>query len=165
MRLRKARSDDVPHLLALINGYAARNLLLRRSEGSVRRRLDDFTVVEDAGQVAGCAALTALGPGLGEIRSLAVREDRVGAGIGHAIVAHVLDEAGRRGFVEVLALTRRVSFFERLGFAVTRRERFLDKLAADCQDCPLRFDCDETAMVRPVEARHETDWLEGALTA
>ena len=56
-------------------------------------------------------------------------------------------EAGRRGFHEVLALTRRTSFFERLGFQATRRERFLDKLMVDCQTCPMNLCCDETAMV------------------
>ena len=49
----------------------------------------------------------------------------------------------------MLALTRRVRFFEALGFTVTRRERFLDKLVADCQACPMNLCCDETAMVRP----------------
>ena len=56
-------------------------------------------------------------------------------------------EAGRRGFDEVLALTRRRRSSRRLGFEVTRRERFLDKLMVDCQACPLNLCCDETAMV------------------
>jgi len=139
----------VEPLLALINGYAARGLLLARSEESLRARLEDFTVaVDDDGQVIGCGALTVLGPGLGEVRSLAVREDQAGRGIGHAIVEHLVQEAGRRGFDEVLALTRRPSFFEALGFSVTRRERFLDKLMVDCKACPMNLCCDETAMVR-----------------
>ena len=136
-------------LLALINGYAERGLLLRRSQESLRSRLDDFTVATDAdGAVVGCGALTELGPGLGEVRSLAVREDQAGRGIGHRLVERLLDEAAERGFREVLALTRRPSFFEALGFAVTRRERFLDKLMVDCKACPMNLCCDETAMVR-----------------
>jgi N-acetylglutamate synthase-like GNAT family acetyltransferase len=149
VRLRKAREEDVAPLLALINGYADRGLLLRRSEESLRARLDDFTVALDPdGGVIGCGALTVLGPGLGEVRSLAVREDRAGRGIGHRIVEHLMDEAAWRGFDEVLALTRRPSFFEALGFSTTRRERFLDKLMVDCRACPMNLCCDETAMVR-----------------
>ena len=136
-------------LLALINGYADRGLLLARSEESLRSRLLDFTVaVGDDGAIVGCGALSELGPGLGEVRSLAVREDQAGHGIGHRIVESLLEEAARRGFDEVLALTRRPSFFEALGFAVTRRERFLEKLMVDCKACPLNLCCDETAMVR-----------------
>jgi amino-acid N-acetyltransferase len=146
--MRKAGERDVLPLLQLINGYAERGLLLRRTEGSLRAVLSDFTVAEEHGEVVGCGALTELGPGLGEVRSLAVREDHAGRGLGRAIVEGLLQEAAQRGFVEVLALTRRVSFFEGLGFGVTRRERFLDKLMVDCQACPMNLCCDETAMVR-----------------
>jgi amino-acid N-acetyltransferase len=148
VRLRKARERDVPALVALINGYAQRGLLLARSEDSLRARLADFSVAEAAGELLGCGALSELGPGLGEVRSLAVREDRTGRGIGRRIVQRLIEEAGERGFTEVLALTRSVPFFESLGFAVTRRERFLDKLKVDCQACPLNLCCDEVAMVR-----------------
>lgn len=148
MRLRKATAADVPGLLALINGYAERGLLLRRTEQSVRAVLDDFTVAEDGGAIVACGALTELGPGLAEVRSLAVRDDHAGHGLGRRLVDHLLAEAARRGFAEVLALTRRVSFFDALGFTVTRRELYLDKLMVDCQACPRNLCCDETAMVR-----------------
>lgn len=145
---RKARPADVPAVLALVNGYASRGLLLPRSEESLRARLADFTVATLGGRVAGCGALSELGPGLGEVRSLAVAQDAGGLGIGHALVERLLQEAARRAFREVLALTRRQSFFERLGFAVTERERFLDKLRQDCAACPMNTCCDEIAMVR-----------------
>jgi amino-acid N-acetyltransferase len=161
VRLRKARKEDVAPLLALINGYAERGLLLRRSEESLRSRLEDFTVaVAGDGAIVGCGALTELGPGLGEVRSLAVREDHAGQGLGHRIVEHLLGEAARRGFDEVLALTRRPSFFEALGFAVTRRERFLEKLMVDCRACPMNLCCDETAMVRVPPGREARERLE-----
>jgi amino-acid N-acetyltransferase len=150
VRLRRAEEGDVAVLLDLINGYADRGLLLRRSEESLRARLGDFLVAEVDGRVAGCGALTELGPGLGELRSLAVCGDQVGRGIGHAIAERLFAWAGERGFAEVLALTRRVPFFQNLGFQVTRREQFLDKLVTDCKTCPLNLCCDETAMVRAV---------------
>jgi amino-acid N-acetyltransferase len=150
VRLRRAAERDVAPLLELINGYARRNLLLHRTEESLRARLGDFLVAEEEGEVVGCGALSELGPRLGEVRSLAVREDQAGRGIGRRIVEALLAEAGDRGFVEVLALTRRVAFFEALGFTVTRRERFLDKLQTDCQHCPLNLCCDEIAVSRRV---------------
>jgi amino-acid N-acetyltransferase len=149
--LRAAAEVDIPGLLALINGYAERNLLLGRTPESLRQRLADFQVaVSPDGQVVGCGALSELGAGLGEIRSLAVREDHAGHGLGRRLVERLYRDATRRGFARVLALTRRVSFFESLGFAVTQRELFLDKLAADCAACPLNLCCDETAVVKSV---------------
>ncbi len=154
MRLRDAEERDVTPLLALINGYADRGLLLRRTEASLRAALPDFvvalaTTADGVEEIVGCGALTMLGPALGEVRSLAVRPDHAGKGLGRRIVEHLLVEAGDRGFAEVLALTRRSSFFDALGFEVTRRERFIDKLMVDCGACPLNVCCDEIAMVRP----------------
>ena len=162
--LRKATAEDAPVLLALINAYASRGLLLRRSEDSLRRALCDFTVAVRNGEIVGCGALTDLGPGLGEIRSLAVREGAEGGGLGSRIAQHLLEEAADRGLAQVLALTRRVSFFQALGFEVTQRERFLDKLAVDCVGCPMNVCCDETAMVRrpPKEQSHTMPVEEGA---
>jgi amino-acid N-acetyltransferase len=148
VRLRRARPEDAPALLDLINAYASRGLLLRRSEESLRKHLHDFTVAAQSEEIVGCGALTALGPGLAEIRSLAVREGAEGRGLGRRIAYHLLEEAAERGFGQVLALTRRVSFFQALGFEVTQREQFLDKLAVDCVSCPMNVCCDETAMVR-----------------
>jgi N-acetylglutamate synthase-like GNAT family acetyltransferase len=150
VELRSAEERDIPALLDLINGYAAEGRLLRRTEESLRTGLSDFAVAEDEGELVGCGALMLLGPGLGEIRSLAVRPDRVGRGIGRLLVEHLAGQAPGRGFVELLALTRRVSFFEALGFAVTQRERYLDKIMVDCRTCPLNLCCDETAVTRAV---------------
>lgn len=161
MRLRDAEERDVAPLLALINGYADRGMLLRRTEESLRKALPDFVVATEpnAGggeeEIVGCGALTMLGPALGEVRSLAVRPDQAGRGLGRRIVEHLLVQARERGFAEVLALTRRSSFFDALGFEVTRRERFIDKLMVDCGACPLNLCCDEIAMVRPPAAPGE----------
>ena len=84
-----------------------------------------------------------------------MRADQAGKGLGRRIVEHLLIEARERGFAEVLALTRRSSFFDALGFEVTRRERFIDKLMVDCGACPLNLCCDEIAMVRPPAAPGE----------
>jgi amino-acid N-acetyltransferase len=160
VRLRDAEEKDVAPLLALINGYADRGMLLRRTEESLRGALPDFyvatmTAANGEEEIVGCGALTMLGPLLGEVRSLAVRPDQAGKGLGRRIVEHLLDEARERGFAEVLALTRRSSFFDALGFEVTRRERFIDKLMVDCGACPLNLCCDEIAMVRPPAAPGE----------
>jgi len=163
--LHKAQDADVPALLALINGYADRNLLLRRSEESLRAVLGDFVVASSGdGEILGCGALTELGPGLGEVRSLAVREDHAGHGIGRRLVERLVEDAAGRGFAQVLALTRRVPFFESLGFAVTQRELFLEKLAADCAACPMNLCCDETAVVKAVPLPSEEGEERKALT-
>ena len=157
MRLRRAHEGDVQALAALISDYADEGLLLRRTAESIQAGIDDFTVAEDDGEIVGCGALMSLGgPGLGEIRSLAVRPDRTGQGIGRRIVEALVAQAPKRGFADLLALTKRVAFFESLGFTVTRRELFLDKIMVDCHVCPLNVCCNETALTCPVRPMHST---------
>ena len=95
-------------------------------------------------------------------RLLAVREDHAGRGLGRQLVERLIEDAAGRGFAQVLALTRRVGFFEALGFKVTQRELYLEKLVVDCAACPMNLCCDETAVVRPVavakEERKDLQW-------
>jgi amino-acid N-acetyltransferase len=44
-----------------------------------------------------------------------------------------------------------VPFFEKLGFTVTSKAHFPDKVWRDCAICPMRLACDETAVVKSIE--------------
>jgi amino-acid N-acetyltransferase len=149
--LRAARASDVEAMLGLINGYAGQGLLLWRSEASLLSSLSDSVVAARrtarGERFVGCGALAHLGPGLGEVRSLAVAAEAAGRGVGRRIVERLLGRASERGLGEVLALTRRPSFFQALGFVVTVRERFPEKIRADCARCPRDLRCDEVALV------------------
>ena len=81
------------------------------------------------------------------LRSLAVLPAYRSYGVGGLIVRGLVERARERGIPTVFALTRAVQFFERLGFVVTERERFPEKVWRDCVVCPLQHACDETAVV------------------
>jgi len=68
------------------------------------------------GRVAGCGALHVMWEDLAEIRTVAVREDCRGLGIGHAIVGALLRRARAVGVNRVFCLTFAVDFFGRHGF-------------------------------------------------
>jgi N-acetylglutamate synthase-like GNAT family acetyltransferase len=72
-------------------------------------------------EIVACAALRLLWSDLGEVRSLAVREDMHGRGLGKALVERVLEDARALGLPRVIALTRDLPFFERFGFAAAPR--------------------------------------------
>jgi amino-acid N-acetyltransferase len=81
------------------------------------------------------------------VRSLAVREDMHGKGLGKALVERVLDDARALALPRVIALTRDLPFFERCGFTVHSRESLPRKVWTDCVRCPRRHACDEVAVV------------------
>jgi amino-acid N-acetyltransferase len=70
----KAVMRDIPAILGLINGYAARGVMLPRTESELSETIRDFTVVLSGNELGGCGALHFYCPSVGEIRSLAVAE-------------------------------------------------------------------------------------------
>jgi len=60
-----------------------------------------FYTVWDGDLLLGCAALKALSPSHGELKSMRTPSARRGRGAGRALLAHILDEAQRRGYREM----------------------------------------------------------------
>jgi amino-acid N-acetyltransferase len=145
--LRRATVEDVAGIAGVMAGYVEDGSLLPRSTGELYRSVREFHVAADAaGTIVACAALRVLWKDLGEVRSLAVRPEAHGQGLGRALVERVLEDAREIGLGRVIALTREVPFFERCGFAVVGRETMPEKVWADCVACPRRHACDEVAV-------------------
>ena len=71
LTVRKAVMHDIPAILDLINGYAAKGVMLPRTEFEMSEAIRDFTVVLSGEKLLGCGALHFYSPALAEIRSLA----------------------------------------------------------------------------------------------
>lgn len=145
--VRQATNEDVPHILRLVNHHARLGELLPRSAKSVYATIDDWLLATAGEKVLGCVSLLRYTSGLVEVRSLAVTEDAQGMGIGSHLMKALLKEAQRRKIPTLFALTRAVGFFQRFDFVITDKAFFPEKVWHDCQQCPLRDNCDETAVV------------------
>ena len=150
--LRRARVADVPGIAGVMAPYVVEGALLPRPVSELYQCVREFHVVEkvgdngSAGTVVACAALRLLWRDLGEVRSLAVRPDAHGRGLGAALVQAVVADARTLGLPRIIALTREVPFFERCGFFAQQREALPRKVWTDCVRCPKRHACDEVAM-------------------
>ena len=147
LKTRKAHPSDVAAMLALINDYANRGVMLPRTEFELCENLRDFTVAYEGERLIGCGALHFYTPQIAELRSLAVVEHRKSAGTGRQLVAAVLEEARGFGLDLVFAFTYVVRFFEKCGFVVVDRGSLPLKAWKDCVRCPKFACCDETAVV------------------
>lgn len=147
LSVRPAAADDVAGIVRLVNEYARRGDLLPRSAENIAASLDNWLVAVKGGWILGCVSLLRYTSGLVEVRSLAVDDGAQGLGIGRQLMATLIEEAERRQIPTLFALTRVVGFFERFGFTVVEKEMFPEKVWADCQFCPVRHRCDETAVV------------------
>jgi len=145
--IEKARIDDAPGILALVNHFAQRELMLARSLNDVYDSLRDFFLEREGDRIVGCGALHVSWEGLGEIRSLAVADHAQGRGLGSRLVELCLDEARGLGMRRVFVLTYVPDFFARFGFQPYAKENLPHKVWTDCIHCPKFPDCDEVALI------------------
>jgi amino-acid N-acetyltransferase len=148
LTVRKASMDDIPHLLGVINQYAAKGIMLPRTELEMSENIRDFTVVYQADQLLGCAALHFYTPAAGEVRSLAVTPEAKGHGIGRLLVESLEAEARSYKLDAIFAFTYVTGFFARLGFREIERGELPLKAWKDCLRCPKFQCCDEVAMLK-----------------
>lgn len=154
--IRKALLRDVGPLLKLINGYAEQGIMLPRTEFELAENIRDFTVAAVGEEVAGCGALHFYGPRSAEVRSLAVRPEWKGHGLGRKLVEALEAEAREHGIESLFAFTYIPDFFARLGFAEVDRRSLPSKVWKDCLRCPKLQCCDEIAMQKLLVAGFST---------
>jgi len=148
LTVRKALMRDIPPILALINGYAARGIMLPRTEFELSEAIRDFSVVYLGDKFLGCGALHFYSPTIAEIRSLAVAEDAKTHGVGRELVEALVEEADTYQLDAVFAFTYVVEFFCKVGFEVVERGALPLKAWKDCVRCPKFQACDEVAVLR-----------------
>ena len=92
--------------------------LLKLELVSLFEKVPEFLVAEnDAGEVVGAGALHVMWEDLAEVRSLIVRDDQRGKGVGHLIVNALMERAKDFGIKRVFCLTFETDFFTKHGFA------------------------------------------------
>ncbi|MEY2737129.1 MAG: hypothetical protein RL683_247 [Actinomycetota bacterium] len=92
--------------------------LLKLELVQLYERVPEFLVVTNsAGEIVGAGGLHIMWEDLAEVRSVIVREDVRGQGVGHLVVSALMDRAKTYGIKRVFCLTFETDFFSRHGFA------------------------------------------------
>lgn len=154
LTVRKAVMRDIAPILDLINGYAARGIMLPRTEFEMSEAIRDFTVIYGGGRFLGCGALHFYSPTSGEIRSLAVHEYAKQHGVGRRLVSALVEEAQQYELDAVFAFTYVEEFFNKVGFQAVERGALPLKVWKDCLRCPKFQACDEIAVLRVLRPDH-----------
>jgi amino-acid N-acetyltransferase len=116
--VRPARTADVSAIKALVEPLVQRRILLGKETVVFYEAVQEFRVaVDDDGALVGCGALHVMWEDLGEVRTLAVADDWLHRGVGHAILEDIEVAATRLGLTRLFCLTFETDFFERHGFA------------------------------------------------
>jgi amino-acid N-acetyltransferase len=157
LEVRKAGMGDIAPLLQLINDYAAKGIMLPRTEFEMSENIRDFSVIYSGGELIGCGALHFYSPIMGEVRSLAVDPAWKSHGIGRRMVEALVAEARQFSLDAVFAFTYVADFFRKMGFQEVERGELPLKAWKDCLRCPKFQCCDEIAVVQILRPDHWRD--------
>jgi amino-acid N-acetyltransferase len=130
VQVRRARTADVPEILALIHPLVEQNILLGKQRVQLYETVQEFVVAMRDGVVVGCGALHPMWSDLGEVRTMAVADAHRGQGIGRAILDQLEVHAADLGLGRLFCLTFEVEFFLARGF-VQMPEQFVEPVVYD----------------------------------
>ncbi|MGB5986064.1 MAG: GNAT family N-acetyltransferase, partial [Desulfobacterales bacterium] len=144
----------------LINGFAAKNLMLSRGPQYIFENIRDFVIAVDLNQmvsrddsghethlIVACGSLHVLWKDIAEIRALAIHPAYQDLGLGRKIVDFLKEDAIALGIKHLFTFTLQEDFFAALGFKRQARDDLPPKVWGECSRCPKYFKCDEVGMV------------------
>ena len=159
--IQKAQIGDGEEILALVNGFAASNLMLPRGPQYLYENIRDFVIAIDEdipvytltdtkevmNLMVACGSLHVLWEDIAEVRALAIHPDYQHLGLGSRIVEFMEEEARKIGIHRLFTFTMTEDFFRALGFHKINRKDLPPKVWGECSRCPKYFQCDEVGMV------------------
>ncbi|MGC7100084.1 amino-acid N-acetyltransferase [Amycolatopsis lurida] len=113
--VRRALIADVREIKQLVDADAGR-VLLEKDLVTLYESVQEFWVGEVDGEVVGAGALHVLWEDLAELRTIVVGKQARGKGIGHALVARLIQHAVDLGLRRLFVLTFETAFFAGHGF-------------------------------------------------
>ena len=116
IEVRPARTSDIKGIHKLIVDFASGGRMLQKETVTLYESVQEFVVAVEDGHVVGCGALHVLWEDLAEVRSVAVKQDVRGKGVGHGILEVLIKRAIELGVARIFCLTFETHFFGRHGF-------------------------------------------------
>lgn len=115
--VRRARTSDIPFIEKLIEPLVQSRVLLGKDRVVFYEAVQEFRIAEStSGEPIGCGALHVMWEDLGEVRTLAVADEWLHSGVGHAILTRIEADARELGLSRLFCLTFEVDFFTSHGF-------------------------------------------------
>lgn len=117
IRVRGARTSDIRSIQEIRAPFVESRVLLGHESVGLYEAVQEYQVAVDENEnVLGAGALHVMWEDLAEVRSVVVREDAHGQGVGQRILETLLQNARDLGVKRVFCLTFEVDFFAKHGF-------------------------------------------------
>jgi amino-acid N-acetyltransferase len=146
---KKAKLSDITNMQALVSPEVESGIILDRTDDEIATNIRSYTLAMDDNRLIGFCALHIHAPSLAEIRSLIIKEEYRGKGVGTGLINKVIDEGVGLGLQKILSLTYEKDFFEKLGFVEIPKESLPEhKIWADCIKCKHFPVCNEVSLIK-----------------
>lgn len=121
--IRKANKSDIEAIYSLLREEFTSGKVLKRSRNELERVIKNLYVFEKNMQILGCCSLEIYSKKLAEIRSLVVSSEHRNKGIGSRLIKRCLEDAKRKGILEVVSVTDKCDLFGKFGFKTEVNEK------------------------------------------
>ncbi|ABK83004.1 N-acetyltransferase [Campylobacter fetus] len=145
---KKAKLKNIPLMQSIVKKEIENGIILSRNDDEIATNIRSYTLAYKDDELVGYSALHIHASNLAEVRSLVIKENLRGQGIGGGLVKELLKEANDLEIEQVFTLTYQKSFFEKLGFNEISKEKLpAQKIWADCIKCKHFPVCNEIALI------------------
>lgn len=118
IQIRPARTSDVRRISELMEPLVERRILLGKDLVVLYEQIQEFLVATTAeDELLGFGAVHVMWEHLGEVRTIAVADQWLGRGVGHALLVELEQRARALGLTRLFCLTFETEFFGRHGFS------------------------------------------------
>ena len=149
IELSKASLSDIEKMQELVAPEVESGIILLRTADEIATNIRSYILAYEGSELVGFCALHIHSAALAEIRSLVVKDEKRGLGIGKSLIDKAIDEAKTLGLQKVLSLTYKQAFFEKLGFVEIPKESLPEhKIWADCIKCKHFPLCNEVSLIK-----------------
>lgn len=146
--IKNADFSDAESIYDILKPYASEGIILERSLKDIRHSIDRFLTAETKGTITGVISYYDYGKKLKEVRSLAVKKEMSGKGIGRSLLNHLIDILIKKNpDAKIFVLTYSPEFFRKSGFSEVIKDSLPEKIWKDCNNCRHKNECGETALV------------------
>ncbi len=139
---------DIEKMQELVAEDVKNGNILDRNANEMATTIRSYTVARYKDQIVGFVALHVHTTTLSEIRSLIVKKEFRGKGIGKKLIQSSIKEANDLQLKQILVLTYQKKLFESFGFIEIQKESIPEtKIWADCIKCKHFPICDEISLI------------------
>jgi len=143
----KPKPKDIRQMQDLVLGEVENGNILVRDEAEMATTIRSYVAVKTQNNIIGFVALHIHTPILSEIRSLVVKKEFRGKGLGKQLIQKAINEAKDLQLKEILVLTYQEILFKKFDFKVIEKDTIPNpKIWADCIKCKHFPRCDEIAL-------------------